>query len=642
VIFRDVEAALGVAYPWETLREAGARASFGHAVGGVHGRGDEGRERVDVHGRVHREPERRYQRVTVWEGRAGVEQCVALPDRRTLEYVVSLSLRGQGPDEECRVELRGADGTVLAAATLPVGAEWERHEVALELPRESAERYRGSAFGTFSLALTVAGRGYVDLDWAQLRAGDAVDGLFNPTTVENVREYGVPSLRWPGGNFTSQYHWRDGVGPVADRPVRTELHWGGLEENYLGTNEFLEFCEIAGVDPYLNVGFSEEIPPEEAADWVEYANGDPEETELGALRAEHGCEEPWDVPVFQVGNEVWGPFQIGHADPAEYAERYLEYHDAITDVDPDVTVFAVGCDPGMGTWEGRTWNETLFEVAGDVLEGLDLHRYVHGEAGDREWDEYEFNQQLVLFPSQFEANVESVRALAAEHGVDDLEITVGEWNMGAGGLPEGRRARYGTTAHAAFCAGMYNAFVRQGDAVRYAHQRDNAYKFRPYPADLRPVWTANNAVLRLYTGPFRDDVDWYRVPAAVESPGGDIDRHGEDIEAMADVPFVDAAAIRDDAGTTHLYLTNRSLRETIPVAVDLGSATGGGSTTDETPEPTDEATVTTVVAADPLDDRTDWDGETSYRREERSVSVEDGTVDLDLAPAAVARLTVER
>jgi alpha-N-arabinofuranosidase len=629
VIFRDVEEALGVAFPWEGFREDGARVSFEHAVGGVHGRGESGRERTDVHGRVHREPERRYQRITVWEGRGGVEQRIALPDRRTLEYVLSISVRGAGLHGDCRAELVDPDGTVLAAATLPVAEEWERHDVTLELDAESSERYRDSAFGTISLLLTAEGQGHVDLDWAQLRAGDAVEGKYNPTTIENIREYGIPSLRWPGGNFTSQYHWADGVGPVIDRPVRTELHWGGLEPNYLGTNEFLEFCEVAGVDPYLNVGFSEEISPEEAAEWVEYVNGDPDETEMGALRAEHGYEEPWGVTVFQVGNEVWGTFQIGHIDPQTYGERYLEYYEAIKAVDPDITVFAVGCDPGMGTWEGRTWNETLFEIAGDAVEGLDLHRYVHGEGGDREWDEYEFNQQLVLFPTQFEDNVEELRELAAEHGVDDLEIDVGEWNMGAGGLPEGRRARYGTTAHASFCAGMYNAFIRQGEAVKYGYQRDNAYKFRPYPADLRPVWTANNAALALYTELFHEDENWHHVPTDVESPGGDVDRHGADIEAMSDVPFVDSAALRDaDGESTVLYLTNRNLRETISVTADLGTAAV-------------EATVTTVVADDPLDDRTGWDGETSYRREERSLAVEDDTVTIDLPPAAVTRIAVE-
>ncbi|MFB6140697.1 MAG: hypothetical protein ABEJ26_09715 [Halosimplex sp.] len=650
-LFDDVEAELGVAYPWERVGDDDARVSYEHAVGGVHGRGQDRRERTDVFGNTYREPEPRFQRVNVWEGRAGVGQRVALPDQRTREYVCAVSARGDEFDEDCRLRLTDPDGTVLAEASLALTDEWERHEIELELDGESSERYRESPFGVFTLDVTVDGRGHVDLDWARLRAGDAVDGKFNPTTIENVEEYGIPTVRWPGGNFTSQYHWEDGIGPVEERPVRSELHWGGVEPNYLGTAEFLEFCEVAGVEPYLNVGFSHEITPAEAARWVEYVNGDPEETEMGALRADHGREEPWDVDVFQVGNEVWGTFQIGHTDPTDYGERYVEYYEAIKAVDPDVTVYAVGLDPGMETWGGASWNERLFEAAGDAVEGVDLHRYVHGEAGDRDWDEHEFNQQLVLFPSQFEAKVAELRETAAEYGVEDLDITVGEWNMGAGGLPEGRRAVYGTTAHAAFCAGMYNAFVRQGEAVRFGHQRDNAYKFRPFRSDLRPVWTANNAVLKLYTEPFEEGADWRRVPAAVDGPTGEIDRHGENIEPTADVPFVDAAAIRDaDGETTHVYLANRNLREPIETTVrfDGGAdatpvphpdADSGTGTDSGTGSGVGAVTVTTIAADDPLDATTEWDGETSYDRQERTVTADGGSVTVDLAPAAVARVT---
>ena len=638
VVDRDADAVPGVAYPWQPRREGDARVTFEHESGGVHGRLDDG-HREDAHGRRYREPGARYQRLTLWEGTAGVRQRVALPDRRTLGYDLSVSVRGVGLGGTVTVELVGADRDVATEATIafdsaggggPDGnGAWERHEISLEVPETTASRYGGdgSAFGAYDLSFLVTGRGHLDLDFARLASSDAVDGVFNPTTVDTVRDLPVPCIRWPGGNFVSQYHWRDGVGPVEERPVRAELHWGGLEPNYLGVAEFLEFCEIAGTEPYLNVGFSREISPEEAAAMVEYVNGSTD-TEMGALRAEHGYEEPWSVETWQVGNEVWGTFQIGHTDPDDYAERYVEYYEAMKRVDQSITVFAVGGDPGNGYWDGERWNEALFDVAGDAVEGIDVHRYVRGEHTGQ--DPVSFNQQLVASPSQFERRLARCVEQAESAGVEDLRLTVGEWNMGAGGLTEGRRARYGTQAHAAFCAGMYNAFLRRG--VEYAHMRDNAFKHRPFADDFRPAHAANNATHRLYAEVVADGREWTVVPAETSGPTTGLDRHrqgdppGETI-APEEVPLVDGVAIRS-SDETAVFAVNRDLRDSRSVTLFLDA-------------PDDTVDVTGQSAPDPLDDRTGWDGTHSYDLERRELTADDGgSLTLTLPPAAVVRVRV--
>ncbi|MFD1511910.1 hypothetical protein [Halomarina rubra] len=639
IVDREADSVAGVAYPWQPIRSDDTRVTFEHEVGGVHGRHDDC-HREDVHGRQYREPPGRYQRVTLWSGAAGVRQRLALPDRRTPEYDLSVSVRGTGLDGTVTVALTGADGDVRSETTLtfdstPAGGadgngEWERHETTLELPEAGSARYGddSSAFGAYDLLFTVEGSGHLDVDWARLIASDAVDGAFNPTTVDTVRDLSIPCIRWPGGNFVSQYHWRDGIGPLEDRPVRAELHWGGLEPNYLGVAEFLTFCEHAETEPYLNVGFSPEITPEEAADMVEYVNGSTD-TEMGALRAEHGYEEPWGVETWQVGNEVWGTFQIGHTGPREYAERYVEYYEAMKRVDPSITVFAVGGDPGNGHWEGTQWNETLFDIAGDAVEGIDVHRYVHGEHTGQE--PVEFNQQLVAYPSQFERRLAQCVEQAEAVGIDDLQLTVGEWNMGAGGLSEGRRARYGTQAHAAFCAGMYNAFLRQG--VKYAHMRDNAFKHRPFPDDFRPPHAANNATHRLYAEVFDDDRAWSVVPVDVTGPTTTLDQHRRgdppaETIAPETVPLVDSAAVRS-AHEAVIFLVNRDLSESRTVTVALGA-------------PDESVDITVQSATDPLDDHTDWDGTHSYDLEDRTTSTgEDGTVTVTLGPAAVGRLRIQ-
>lgn len=198
-------------------------------------------------------------------------------------------------------------------------------------------------------------------------------------TVELLKELDIPVLRWPGGCFADDYHWEDGVGPVEDRPVVPIVNWGGLEPNYVGTNEWLRFCELADVEPYLTVPFWSVTGPEEAAKWVEYVNGSTD-TEMGALRTEHGYPEPWDVTWWGIGNEVWGDFQVGNTDAKSYAEEYEAYHDAMRAVDPDSRLDASAMDPWLRTvhdgsyvdrheGEQPVWNDILFEHAPDELEG---------------------------------------------------------------------------------------------------------------------------------------------------------------------------------------------------------------------------------------------------------------------------------
>lgn len=251
------------------------------------------------------------------------------------------------------------------------------------------------------------------------------------------------------------------------------------------------------------------------------------------------------------------------------------------------------------------------------------------DASEQERDPVEFNQQLVLYPTRFASDLRTVVETAEDAGVDDLRITVGEWNMGARGLEEGPRAAYGTVAHAAFCAGMYNAFVREGDAVGFGHQRDNAFKHRPYPSDLRPMFTANNAVLRLYAETLADGREWRTVPASVDGPTGRIERQGSSVPPTDEIPFVDAAVVRTaDGGDLHAFVVNRNLTRTF--AVDLDVPTGDGSI---------EATVVRATD-DPFDATTEWSGETSYEVEERSPAADGAVVTLELPPGAVARVDV--
>src|SRR6267378_1715162 len=140
--------------------------------------------------------------------------------------------------------------------------------------------------------------------------------------VAALKNLNIPVLRLPGGCFADEYHWRDGIGPRAQRPKRINTSWGGvIETNAFGTHEFMDLCELIGADPYVsgNVGSG---TPQEMMDWLEYMTSD-SDSALANLRRQNGREKPWKVPYFGVGNESWGCG--GNMRPEFYADEYRRY-----------------------------------------------------------------------------------------------------------------------------------------------------------------------------------------------------------------------------------------------------------------------------------------------------------------------------
>ena len=157
---------------------------------------------------------------------------------------------------------------------------------------------------------------------------------YRKDVMDAVKALHVTILRWPGGNFASGYDWKDGIGPKAMRPVRPELAWNDVESNQFGTDEFLKYTERIGADPYicLNLGLG---TIGEARDWVEYTNGTLP-TYWADQRRKNGRQEPWKVRYWALGNEIDGPWQLGHKNAEEYAKFALETAKAMRAVDPEI------------------------------------------------------------------------------------------------------------------------------------------------------------------------------------------------------------------------------------------------------------------------------------------------------------------
>ena len=239
---------------------------------------------------------------------------------------------------------------------------------------------------------------------------------YRKDVMQAVRGLGVTILRWPGGNFASGYNWKDGIGPRQLRPVRPDHAWGDLEPNRFGTDEFLKYCERLGIEPYIciNAGLG---TIEDARQWVEYCN-ESRDTYWARQRRKNGRDRPWGVKYWGLGNEIDGPWQLGHKNAEDYAKFALEAAKAMRRADPSIRLIASGSSNfGRGAdWIG--WNRTVLQQLRAEIDYISLHTYI----GNRE--------------NNFE------RFLAASRDIDErIEVVEGLIRAARSGLP-GARAIY--------------------------------------------------------------------------------------------------------------------------------------------------------------------------------------------------------
>ena len=187
--------------------------------------------------------------------------------------------------------------------------------------------------------------------------------------VNALKEIKIPVLRWPGGCFADEYHWKDGIGPKETRKKMINTHWGGVvEDNSFGTHEFFELCEQLGCDAYVN-GNVGSGTVQEMSEWVEYMTLDGV-SPMAELRKANGREKPWKVKFFGVGNESWGCG--GRMTPEYYANEYRRYQTFVRVYDRENPICKIACGPNVADYN---WTEVLMKNAAQVMGGLTLHHY---------------------------------------------------------------------------------------------------------------------------------------------------------------------------------------------------------------------------------------------------------------------------
>jgi alpha-N-arabinofuranosidase len=246
---------------------------------------------------------------------------------------------------------------------------------------------------------------------------------FRADVLEALRAMPTPLLRWPGGCYADHYHWRDGIGPAEERPIRLGMSCGLQveDDNSLGTHEFLWFCAQIGAEPYLagNVGSG---TPQELCDWLEYCNT-AVPTTLGRLRTANGAPQPFGVKLWGVGNENWGCG--GNYDAATYAREYVRYATMLRHVDPSAELVVCGHDDA--------WNVELLATIGKQLrlvDHLSIHRYwIHG-GPETEFTETEY-YALLAEAAATEAFIQDTTTILQEAtgGEGRIGIALDEWGV---------------------------------------------------------------------------------------------------------------------------------------------------------------------------------------------------------------------
>jgi alpha-N-arabinofuranosidase len=297
------------------------------------------------------------------------------------------------------------------------------------------------------------------------------NGLRNDV-VEALRPLGVPVLRWPGGCFADDYHWRDGIGPVAQRPLRINRHWGMAEEpNTFGTHEYVAFCRAIGAEPYVagNVGSG---TPAELRGWVEYCNF-AGRSALADERRANGAEEPFGIRYWGIGNENWGCG--GEMSPEQYAEEFCRFRSYVGGYS-GTTVQAVACGPNNADWD---WTRRFFEHMRrnywnrmGRVQGFAAHYYC-GTAGTA--TEYTESQWLELLAkaAAVDGVIEGTRALMDQHDPErKIRLILDEWGAWhpvEKGKPAGGLYQQSTIRDACVAALSLDAFHNHADLLHMAN-----------------------------------------------------------------------------------------------------------------------------------------------------------------------------
>lgn len=455
---------------------------------------------------------------------------------------------------------------------------------------------------------------------------------FRGDVLDLVRELGVTVVRYPGGNFVSGYRWEDGIGPKERRPARLDLAWHAVETNQFGLDEFIRWTRRAGVEPMLvtNAG-TRGIA--DALDLVEYANH-PSGTSLSDARVRNGSPEPHGVRIWCLGNEMDGPWQLGHKTPLEYGRIAAELARALRQFDPDLELVACGSStPTMPTF--GEWEMTVLEQSYELVDFISLHAYFEESDGDIG----SFLASSIVMDRYIEKVVAIADAVGDRLGQKRrMQLSIDEWNVWYLSRFQARlhptewlvadrisEDDY-TVADAVVVGSLLISLLKHSDRVRSACLAQlvnviGVIRTEPGGAAWRPATFHPFALTSRFA---RGSV----VALDIEAPAIDTELHGS-------VRAVDGVATCDqETGDAALFLVNRDPREDASISVGLGLGQFNGARVVDARVMSDK---------DPHTCNTRDDTERVLPRRLDGLEMTDGTLHVPLPPAswAIVRLALQ-
>lgn len=387
---------------------------------------------------------------------------------------------------------------------------------------------------------------------------------FRRDVLDALRRMRMPLVRYPGGNFVSDYDWKDGIGPRGKRPRRADFAWKTMEPNEFGTDEFVDWCRALETSPMIAVNLGTGAP-RAAGELVEYCNL-PAGTYWSDLRAENGHAAPHAVPIWCLGNEMDGPWQAGHVPAGEYALRARQAAALMKGIDPSIELVAAGSS-GRHMPTYLEWDREVLEHCWDQVDYISAHRYSRNERDDTAW--------FLAEGLEIERILDDYRGLLAyvrgmKRSAKRIYVCFDEWNVWyrSRGARDGRWQRAPhlleetyNLEDALVCAQYLNAFIRNADIVKIAclAQIVNV---------IAPVLTSRDGLLL-------QSIYWPFVLYAENAKGISLRPilacSTYDAGERGQAPVIDASASYDPgSGTLSVFFVNRHQEQDVELLVSLG------------------------------------------------------------------------
>ena len=399
---------------------------------------------------------------------------------------------------------------------------------------------------------------------------------FRRDVLDLVRELQVPIVRYPGGNFVSNFYWEDSVGPVAERPRRLELAWRSTETNEVGVNEFARWAKKAGTDLMMAVNLGTR-GIEAACNLLEYCNH-PSGTKYSDLRAAHGVKEPHNIKTWCLGNEMDGPWQVGHKTAREYGRLADETAKALRQIDPSIELVVCGSsNTGMPTYP--QWEATVLEEAYNSVDYISLHTYYGNRLNDTA-NFLAYSDDMDRFIKTVVSTCDFVKA--KKRAKKDIMLSFDEWNVwfhsdAADSDTMGNRP-WSVAPHlledqynfedALLVGLMLITLIKHSDRVRMACLAQLVNVIAPIMTEENgPAWRQTIYYPYLHASKYGRGV---ALNTALRSS-----KH--DTKEFTDVTDVEAAAVwNDEEDELTIFAVNRDLADEITLETDLRGFAGYG------------------------------------------------------------------